>query len=53
MKLLISFGILCLFLVEMANSLNKDRDCKCRIQSKKRIVGGRKSISSVCLLNSV
>lgn len=34
------FSLACLFTVNAVLSLDKQRDCKCRIQTSKRIVGG-------------
>ena len=49
MKSILAFGLLVLVLVNVALSWNKTQDCKCRIQSKKRIVGG-KNFSFIKLL---
>lgn len=43
MKSSLLVALLCLFLVDEAISLNKDQWCKCRIRSKKRIIGGREA----------
>lgn len=38
----ILFGLLCLFLIDVVISLGKE-NCKCRIKSSKRIIGGREA----------
>ena len=43
MRAVVLFGFLGLLLVDVAVTLNKDRDCKCRIKSSTRIIGGREA----------
>lgn len=40
--------LICLLLINLVSSLDKQRDCKCRIQTNRRIVGGSDLSDLLC-----
>lgn len=42
MRFFLLAALVGLLLVNVASSLNKQRDCKCRAQASKRIIGGER-----------